>query len=110
MNIECEKEKMIFSREVNGKIYYSIGLSKKNQDGTYTNGYINCRFPKNASFKNQTKIKIISAWLDFYVDDKNITHSYIFINKYELVADIPQNIKSKASDDGIQLSDEDLPF
>lgn len=109
MNIECDKEKMIFAREVNGKVYYSLGLSKKNQDGTYTSGYINCRFPKNASFKNQTKIRIVSAWLDFYVDDKKVTHPYIFINKYEL-ADVPQNTKSNYSDDGIQLSDEDLPF
>ena len=37
MNIECEKEKMIFRNEKDGKVFYSIGLSKKNQDGIANN-------------------------------------------------------------------------
>ena len=32
MNIECDKEKMIFRNEKDGKVFYSICLSKKNQD------------------------------------------------------------------------------
>lgn len=109
MNIECEKEKMIFRNENNGKVFYSIGLSKKNQDGKYTSGYITCRFPKNANIENKTKIKILNAWLDFWVDDKKITHPYIFINKYEMILDgIPKNIKSERSDEGIQLNDEEI--
>ena len=109
MNIECEKEKMIFRNEKDGKVFYSIGLSKKNQDGKYTSGYIACRFPKNANIENKTKIKILNAWLDFWVDDKKITHPYIFINKYEMILDgIPKNIKSERSDEGIQLNDEEI--
>ena len=108
MNIECEKEKMIFRNEKDGKAYYSIGLSKKNQDGTYTSGYITCKFPKNANIENKTKIKILNAWLDFWVDDKKITHSYIFINKYEILSDDIPNVKSNYSDDGIQLTDEEI--
>ena len=108
MNIECEKEKMIFRNEKDGKAYYSIGLSKKNQDGTYTSGYITCRFPKNANIENKTKIKILNAWLDFWVDDKKITHPYIFINKYEILSDDIPNVKSNYSDDGIQLTDEEI--
>ena len=109
MNIECEKEKMIFRNEKDGKVFYSIGLSKKNQDGKYTSGYMPCRFPKNANIENKTKIKILNAWLDFWVDDKKITHPYIFINKYEMILDgIPKNIKSERSDEGIQLNDEEI--
>ena len=108
MNIECEKEKMIFRNENNGKVFYSIGLSKKNQDGKYTSGYITCRFPKNANIENKTKIKILNAWLDFWVDDKKITHPYIFINKYEILSDDIPNVKSNYSDDGIQLTDEEI--
>ena len=108
MNIECEKEKMIFRNEKDGKAYYSIGLSKKNQDGTYTSGYITCRFPKDANIENKTKIKILNAWLDFWVDDKKITHPYIFINKYEILSDDIPNVKSNYSDDGIQLTDEEI--
>lgn len=108
MNIECEKEKMIFRNEKDGKAYYSIGLSKKNQDGTYTSGYITCRFPKEANIPNKTKIKILNAWLDFWVDDKKITHPYIFINKYEILSDDIPNVKSNYSDDGVQLTDEEI--
>lgn len=108
MNIECEKEKMIFRNEKDGKAYYSIGLSKKNQDGKYTSGYITCKFPKDANIENKTKIKILNAWLDFWVDDKKITHPYIFINKYEILSDDIPNVKSNYSDDGIQLTDEEI--
>ena len=108
MNIECEKEKMIFRNENNGKVFYSIGLSKKNQDGKYTSGYMPCRFPKNANIENKTKIKILNAWLDFWVDDKKITHPYIFINKYEMILDGIPNMKSERSDEGIQLTDEEI--
>ena len=108
MNIECEKEKMIFRNEKDGKVFYSIGLSKKNQDGKYTSGYMPCRFPKDANIENKTKIKILNAWLDFWLDDKKITHPYIFINKYEILSDDIPNVKSNYSDDGIQLTDEEI--
>ena len=108
MNIECEKEKMIFRNEKDGKVFYSIGLSKKNQDGKYTSGYMPCRFPKDANIENKTKIKILNAWLDFWVDDKKITHPYIFINKYEILSDDIPNVKSNYSDDGVQLSVEEI--
>ena len=108
MNIECEKEKMIFRNEKDGKAYYSIGLSKKNQDGTYTSGYMPCRFPKDANIPNKTELYIVNAWLDFWVDDKKITHPYIFISKYEILSDDIPNVKSNYSDDGIQLTDEEI--
>ena len=108
MNIECEKEKMIFRNEKDGKVFYSIGLSKKNQDGKYTSGYMPCRFPKNANIENKTKIKILNAWLDFWVDDKKITHPYIFINKYEMIIDGIPNMKSEHSEEGVQLTDEEI--
>ena len=109
MNIESDKEKTIYRNEVNGKALYSIGLSHKKQDGSWENGYMTCRFPKDADIPNKTKIKIVNAWLDFYTKDK-VTHPYIFINKYEIVNDdLPQNTKSKYSNDSdVQLTDEDI--
>lgn len=115
MNIEDSREKMIFRKEKNGKTMYSIGLSHKNQDGTWENGYMNCRFPKNTNIKDKTKIMILSAWIDFYVKDK-VTHPYIFINKYDLIneeniqQDIPQNIKTEYKSENIHLTEDDYPF
>ena len=108
MNIECDKPKKIFRNEKDGKVYYSIGLSRKNQAGTYTNGYMPCSFPKNADIPNKTELYIVNAWLDFQVDNKKITHPYIFINKYEILSDDIPNVKSNYSDDGIQLTDEEI--
>ena len=114
MNIECDKEKTIYRNEVNGKALYSIGISHKKQDGSWENGYMTCRFPKDADIPNKTKIKIVNSWLDFYIKDK-VTHPYIFINKYEIVSEsieIPQNVKSEYDNEksDIQITDEDLPF
>lgn len=112
MNIQCYREKTIFRFEKDGKIFYSIGLSRKDKEGNYENGYISVRFPKSADIPNKSKIKIIQGWLDFYLKDK-ITNPYIFINKYELVEqkeEIPQNIKTAYDDTNIKIEDTDLPF
>lgn len=115
MNIEDSRAKIIYRNEVNGKALYSIGISHKKQDGSWENGYMSCRFSKDADIPNKTKIMIVSAWLDFYNKDK-VTHPYIFINKYELVneentqQDIPQNIKTDYQEENIHLTDADLPF
>lgn len=111
MNIECERDKTIFRFDNDGRTYYSIGLSKKNQDGTYTSGYMTCRFKKDVELNNQTKIKIKKAWLDFYLVDK-VTHPYIFISEFEIANEetkVPQNIKTDYQDT-IVIDDKDLPF
>lgn len=112
MNVESEKEKIIFRHDVNGKAMYSIGLSHKKQDGTYENGYMTCRFPKETDIKDKTKIKIEQGWLDFYIKEK-ITHPYIFINKYDIIEqELPKNAKSEYDNikSDIKLEDSDLPF
>ena len=114
MHISEEKSKMIFKTTKDDKDYYSIGLSTKDKDGKYINGYMSCRFRKDVKLDNQTRIKIQDAWIDFYIKDK-ITYPYIFINKFEVEEakqDIPQNIKTEYDDlgSGVKLDDDDLPF
>lgn len=123
MNISEDRIRTIFKNERDGKTYYSLGLSKKDKEGNYINGYISCRFPKSATIENKTKIKIYEGWVDFYIKDK-ITHPYIFINKYEIIegkeeqpeqtiqAEIPMNYKTeyKTKDDSVVIDDSDLPF
>ena len=112
MNIEDSRAKTIYRNEVNGKALYSIGISHKKQDGNWENGFISCRFPKDADIQNKQKIMIVQGWLDFYIKDKK-TYPYIFINKYEIVQenkqDVPQNVKTDYSKDSdIQLTDDDI--
>lgn len=112
MNIEDSKAKTIYRKDGENYTTYSMGISHKKQDGSWENGYITCRFPKDTNIQNKTKIIIKNAWLDFYIKDK-VTHPYIFINKFELVEDkMPQNTKTEYDDikSDIQLTEQDLPF
>ena len=123
MNIETEKEYRIFRNENDGKVYYSIGLSHKKQDNTWEYGTMSCRFPKDADIPNKTKIKIHSAWLDFWLKDK-VSHPYVFINKYEIVIENKQqeepaeeanefsamSINTNYQENEIKINDNDLPF
>lgn len=119
MNIESEKPKTIYKYKTkDGKEFYSLGLSKKKQDGTYENGFISCRFKKDTQLENKTRILIKEAWIDFYVKDR-ITYPYIFINKFEPVEEIkpedtietPKSTTAYDSENSdVQLSDLDLPF
>lgn len=88
---------MVFRKDYDGKAIYSFGLSKKNQDGTYTNGYMPCSFKKSESLDNQTKIYIKKAWLTFYKKDKE-TKPYIFIDEYETVKETIDKAKEEYSD------------
>lgn len=118
MQITSDKEEMIFRKDYNGKPSYSIGLSKKNKDGKFENGYMNVRFKKDVELENKSKLKIKDAWLGFNTKDDK-TYPYIFINDYELIETKEENpfeqfgdsIKTESEiGQQIQISDEDLPF
>lgn len=120
MNITNDKEVMIFRSEYEGKVFYTIGLSKKNQDGSYTNGYMPCQFKNGINLANQTKIKIGKAWLSFYLKGKK-TVPYVFISEFTMPAEIKENegidiykefgttIKAEEVDN-IPFSEDSLPF
>ncbi len=120
MNIVNEYAVMIFKKEYEGKVFYSLGLSRKDRDGQYINGYMSCRFKNGIELENQTKIYIKKAWLDFYLKDK-ATIPYIFISEFEtlqdamqptkeVVEEIPQNFKTLYEEKEIVIEDNDLPF
>lgn len=111
MEIISNREEMVFKNENDGKISYSIGLSRKKEDGTYEKGYIPVRFKKDVELDNQTKIKIKNAWLDFFKIEKR-TLLYIFINDFEKVN--KEEIKKEKSVDNWgsakEIEPDELPF
>lgn len=114
MKIIHEYPVAIFKNKKDDKTFYRLGLSKKDLNGNYINGYIDCRFRKDATIDDNKKMYIKDAWLDFWVKDK-ITHPYIFINKFEYVADIIEDAKKEPDAfeefaNEVELKDEDLPF
>ena len=56
----------IFRNDTEKGVFYSVGLSKKDVNGNYVNGYKNVRFKKGVEVANKTKIYIKKAFLDFY--------------------------------------------
>ena len=92
MNINNNYPVMIFASEFNGKRYYKVGLSKKDVNGEYINGYKDVKFKNDVFMHNQTKINIKNAWLDFYVKDKK-TIDYIFISDFEIVEDKKEELE-----------------
>lgn len=104
----------VYRREYEGKMYYSIRLSKKDKDGNYINGYIDARFRKDVEVEDRTNIYIKNAWLDFYVKDKK-TYPYIFINVFETVQETIEKAKEEVKQESFNpkemtFDDEELPF
>ena len=114
MKVIHEYPLKVFESKYQDKTYYKLGISKKDQNGNYINGYLDCRFRKDVEVDTSKKIYIQDAWLDFYVKDK-VTHNFLFVNKFEYVSDVVKN-ESAASDpfedfgNEVALTDEDLPF
>ena len=92
MNINNNYPVMIFASEFNGKRYYKVGLSKKDVNGEYINGYKDVKFKNDVFMHHKTKINIKNAWLDFYVKDKK-TIDYIFISEFEIVEDKKEELE-----------------
>ena len=91
MHIDFKYPVTIFRNDYNDRVYYRLGLSKKLQDGSYENGYIDCQFRKNVEILNKSKIRITDSWLTFYLRNKQLNNGaefketvpYIFINEFE---------------------------
>lgn len=124
MEIISTKEEIVFRKDYNGKPSYSLGLSKKDKDGKYINGYVKVNFKKGVELNNKSKIKIKNAWLDFYKDNEK-TIPTIFINEFEIVQDseVEQPQKTNPFEEfgehittefdvghQIQIEDSELPF
>ena len=130
MEIVSNKQEIVFRKDYNGKPSYTLGLSRKNQDGEYINGYIKATFRKGVELNNQSRILIKNAWLDFYKDNEGKTIPLIFINDFELMKDgeeprreeifdernkpfkdFGEHITSKTKlEEQLSITDDDLPF
>lgn len=120
MNFEKDYIVMVFMKEYDNRKLYSIGLSKKNKNGAYENGFISARFKKGVELENKTRIKVKDSWLSFNINE-NKTFLYIFINDFEIIGtakpkeenvyeEFGKNIKTEAKLEEINITDDDLPF
>ena len=118
MNITNENKVLVFRKDGQYGAMYSLGLSKKGQDGKYQNGYIGCKFKNGVELENKTNIYIKNAWLTFYLDKDKKTVPYIFINEFTTVEQTIEQAKESDPLDKavnefaneIELTNADLPF
>lgn len=118
MNIEHEYPVTIFKNEYQGKVFYKIGLSKKDKNNNYVNGYMLVQFKNGIELENKTKIYIKKSWLSFYLNKDGNTVPYIFISEFETLQETQQKAKEdpyaimgeQVNSDWQNIDDSDLPF
>ena len=118
MNIQTDKMQMIFRKDYEGRPSYTMGLSKKKQDGTYDNAYIPVRFKKNVELQNQTNIYIKEGWITFFKTREGKAIFYIFINDFTTVKEEANEYKDASiktntnalNSINVSITDKDLPF
>ena len=106
---------MIFrkDKEWNGTTFpvYSMGVSSKDRDGNYHNGFVGVQFKKGTDIPHKSKIKINNAFpvVREWNGGKSVEW---FISDYEVVeAGATTNSSSNASPDFSNIPDDgDLPF
>lgn len=116
MNIQTDKMQMIFRKDYEGRVSYTMGISKKKQDGTYDNAYLPVQFKKGVELENKTNIYIKDAWLTFFKTREGKPIFYIFINDFNTVSEQANDYTSITTKDSaldslnMRIEDKDLPF
>ena len=75
--------KMVFRKDNEYGTFYQIGLSKKDRNNNYINGYMQVKFKKGVDVANKTKIIIKNAFIDFYLDKDNKTVPFLMVLEFE---------------------------
>ena len=93
MNIQDDKQYTIYEKEINGVKYYRLQMSKKVQDGSYQNGYIDVKFAKCEPPKNRDRIYLKKAWISFYLSKDKHTIPYVVCTEYETTEQVIRDSK-----------------
>ena len=111
-----EKGVKVFANEkesANGKFMsYSVGVSSKNQNGEWVNGYISCRFKKGVSVPNKAKIKINKG---FFVASKSGEKSYthLMVTDFKVIEGGESSSAAQDADEFMKIPDnidDEQPF
>jgi len=93
MNIQDDKQYTIYEKEINGTKFYRLQMSKKMQDGSYQNGYIDVKFAKCEPPKNRDRIYLKRAWISFYLSKDKRTIPYVVCMEYETAEQVIRDSK-----------------
>lgn len=121
MNIESKQPYTVFRNDYNQYTFYKLGISKKNANGEWVNGYIRCKFKKDVVLENKTRIYLKKAWLSFDLKEKE-TIPFVFVSEFETIIEVINSSKISANNlqttadpfeefgTEVTINDSDLPF
>lgn len=110
MNIQDDKQFTIYEKEINGVKYYRLQMSKKVQDGSYQNGYIDVKFAKCEPPKNRDRIYLKKAWISFYLSKDKHTIPYVVCTEYETTEQVIRDSKKDIVKQEVKEDDPDDLF
>lgn len=108
MNIQDDKQYTIYEKEINGVKYYRLQMSKKMQDGSYQNGYIDVKFAKCEPPKNRDRIYLKRAWISFYLSKDKHTIPYVVCMEYETAEQVIRDSKKDIVKQEVKNDSDDL--
>jgi len=106
MSIKITGDAMVFATTFGDRTAYSIGISKKKEDGSYEKTYFPVQFKKDVVLENMTKIDIKNGWFGFYAskDDPKKKTVYLFVGEFTTESQLPSGMEYA------QITDDDVPF
>lgn len=108
MNIQDDKQFTIYEKEINGTKFYRLQMSKKVQDGSYQNGYIDVKFAKCEPPKNRDRIYLKRAWISFYLSKDKHTIPYVVCMEYETAEQVIRDSKKDIAKQEVKNDSDDL--
>lgn len=114
MKLTEEKSVKIYAKERTWSggsfTVYSMGVSSKDKDSNWVNGFLDCEFKKGVNVANKSKIKINNA---FPVVRKSGEKTFVkwFITDFEVIEE--GEVSQPQNDDFMNIPDsdlEELPF
>ena len=107
MSLTITGDCMVFRKDFDDRPAYSIGISRKKDDGSYEKAYFPVQFKKDVIVENMTKIDIKNSWFSFYAskDDPKKKTVFLFIGEFTPDApEVPQGFEYA------QITEDDIPF
>lgn len=81
MRLEKNQEIKIYSNEHG----YYTRLSKTDINGEWITGFYFVQFKKGTDVLPKSKIRLLDAWLSFYINKDGKTIFYLYVNDFELL-------------------------
>lgn len=100
----------------NGSVFttYTLGISSKDKDGNWVNGYLDCQFKKGVELNNKAKIEITNSF--FTVSEyQGKKYNKLFILDFTIAdqGEVPQAVPTVSDEWAnipVGIDDGELPF